>query len=338
MNWHDLMADGFDEFFGVPYSNDMDNYYYKSLDFQSPPLPLYKNKERIEAGRCAIAYINAFNAEGDELLRKLYTKFKSPEALEEKPVEERVSGIQQARQMMGILTVGEVSLNSNLEAEVKARSEKLNMWFSFKIIMDTERPEFNDSMSIGPTAPPSKVETKAAEPEDSERAEDQTVKPQTPKKPYPYKKQSVSYKSEDGTVNLAGTLTYPESEGPHPAVYLIPGGSPFDRDQTLGLHKSFLVWADFLTREGFAVLRMDDRGTGESSGSKMSSGLEDLIGDVMEGIGFLKEHQNIDATRIGIIGHSQGGILAPFVAAREAMSAGVLFTERKSSGFDWERV
>lgn len=286
------------------------------LRSQEIPESILKELEKTHAGQCTIAYISAFNSEGDEALRKLYLKYKSPEQLEEKSVEDRVPGLQQARQMMGILTVVEVSINSDFEAEVKAHSEKMNMWFSVKIIMEKDRTEFNDSLSIGPTSPPSKDNTETGEAKVSEDSERQKVKPQTPKKPYPYEEQPAAYKSKDGSVNLAGTLTLPESNGPHPAVYLIPGGSPFDRDQTLGPHKSFLVWADFLTREGFAVLRMDDRGIGESTGSKASSGYEQLIGDVLEGIRYLRNHKNIDSERIGIMGHSQGGVLAPIAAAR----------------------
>lgn len=285
---------------------------------QDLPEHITKELEKTNAGRCAIAYIQAFNAEGDEALRKLYKKYKSPDSLEEKSLEDRVSSLNQARQMMGVLFVAEVSNNSDTEVAVKARSEKLNMWFSIQIIMDKDLPEFNDSLRIGPTSPPSKDNKETEGTEGKRQTESQKAKPQTPKKPYPYEEQTVTYKSQDGSINLAGTLTLPKSEGPHPAVYLIPGGSPFDRDQTLGPHKSFLVWADLLTREGFAVLRMDDRGMGESTGSKTSSGYEDLIGDVLEGIGYLRKHKKIDAERIGVMGHSQGGVLAPFVAARSS--------------------
>jgi hypothetical protein len=107
------------------------------------------------------------------------------------------------------------------------------------------------------------------------------TKPQDPKPPLPYSEEEVTFTSEDGEVELSGTLTLPLSVGPHPAVYLIPGGSPFDRNQDMRGHKTFLVLADHLTRLGIAVLRVDDRGIGASTGEKMTSSMDELAGDVI---------------------------------------------------------
>ena len=90
---------------------------------------------------------------------------------------------------------------------------------------------------------------------------------------------------DDGT-QLAGTLTIPKGRGKYPVLCLITGGSPFDRDQTLGDHHPFKVWADYLTRAGYATLRMDDRGIGESEGDKMSSSYEVLSNDVIAAVSF----------------------------------------------------
>lgn len=148
-------------------------------------------------------------------------------------------------------------------------------------------------------------------------------RPQEPRPPYPYEERDVAYPGEDG-VHLAGTLSLPRSAGPHPALFLIPGASPFDRDQNALGHKSFLVLADFLTREGFAVLRMDDRGTGESEGSKMAASVDALCSDALQGLAFLRTVEEVDPSRIGVLGHSAGAILGPLVAARDGDLAAVV--------------
>ena len=142
-------------------------------------------------------------------------------------------------------------------------------------------------------------------------------RPQTPKPPFPYASHDVVYaNSVDGTT-LAGTITVPDGPGPHPAVILITGSGAQDRDETILGHKPFLVLADHLTRRGVAVLRVDDRGVGGSSGSIATSTSQDFAGDVRAGLAFLKDHPDVDDTRLGLIGHSEGGLIAPLVAAGE---------------------
>ncbi len=143
-------------------------------------------------------------------------------------------------------------------------------------------------------------------------------RPQTPKPPFPYKVIEVSYPNKSGGVTLAGTLTEPESPGPFPALILISGSGAQDRDETIFEHKPFLVLADALTRRGVAVLRIDDRGVGGSTGNTMKSTSDDFAGDVLAGIAFLKARSEIDGTRIGLMGHSEGGIIAPMVASRSS--------------------
>jgi uncharacterized protein len=144
------------------------------------------------------------------------------------------------------------------------------------------------------------------------------LRPQTPKPPFPYKVEELKYKNEQAGITLAGTLTVPEGRGPYPAVILISGSGAQDRDETIFEHKPFLVLADTLTRRGIAVLRVDDRGVGGSGGSVPKSTSDDFAGDVLAGIAVLKARPDIDGRKIGLMGHSEGGIIAPMVAARSS--------------------
>ncbi|NQU86644.1 MAG: alpha/beta hydrolase [Mariniphaga sp.] len=139
-------------------------------------------------------------------------------------------------------------------------------------------------------------------------------RPQTPVKPYPYLEEEVIYQNKNDGITLAGTLTIPNSEGKFPAVVLITGSGAQDRDETIFGHKPFLVLADYLTRNGFAVLRTDDRGVGGSEGDIRKVTSEELAGDALAGVNYLKNHPKIDNSRIGLIGHSEGGIIAPIAA------------------------
>ncbi len=141
-------------------------------------------------------------------------------------------------------------------------------------------------------------------------------RPQEPKPPFPYDVEEVSF--VNGDVKLAGTLTIPRSAGPHPAVLLITGSGPQDRDEAILGHKPFLVLADHLTRNGIEVLRVDDRGVGKSTGVFATATTEDFAADALAGVVFLKGRREVDAKRIGLIGHSEGGVTAPLVATRSS--------------------
>jgi uncharacterized protein len=144
----------------------------------------------------------------------------------------------------------------------------------------------------------------------------ETVRPQTPKPPFPYRSEAVTYENASAGVKLAGTLSIPAGTGPFPAVILISGSGAQDRDETILGHKPFLVLADFLSRRGVAVLRVDDRGVGGSTGSSSASTSEDFAGDVLSGVALLKKRGEINPKKIGLIGHSEGGLIAPIAAAR----------------------
>jgi len=142
-------------------------------------------------------------------------------------------------------------------------------------------------------------------------------RPQTPKPPYPYTQREATYTSADGTT-LAGTLTLPAAAGKPAAIVLINGTGEQDRDSTLADHRFFAVIADHFTRAGIAVLRVDDRGVGGSGGNTSNTGFVGKVADIAAGMAWLATQPEIDATRIGLLGHSEGGLLAPLVATQPA--------------------
>ena len=135
--------------------------------------------------------------------------------------------------------------------------------------------------------------------------------------PYPYDTLEVSVPNRAAPgVTLAGTLTLPRGRGPFPAAVLITGSGPEDRDETILGHRPFRVLADHLTRHGIAVLRLDDRGVGRSTGEARGATSEDFAGDALAAVAFLRGRKEIDRAHIGLIGHSEGGIIAPIAANR----------------------
>lgn len=150
-------------------------------------------------------------------------------------------------------------------------------------------------------------------------------RPQTPRPPFPYTAHEVAYDNPNQPgVRLAGTLTTPPGAGPFPAVLLITGSGTQDRDETLFEHKPFLVLADALTRRGVAVLRVDDRGIGGSRGGLPGATTADFASDVEAGVAWLRTRPEIDPRRIGLLGHSEGGLIAPMVASRDPAIAFIL--------------
>jgi pimeloyl-ACP methyl ester carboxylesterase len=142
------------------------------------------------------------------------------------------------------------------------------------------------------------------------------VRPQEPAKPYPYYEEDVFFENREDSVTLAGTLTLPQKEGVFPAVVLISGSGAQNRDEELMGHKPFLVLSDFLTGNGIAVLRFDDRGTASSTGNHNTATSFDFSKDVEAGVKYLQTRKEINRRKIGLIGHSEGGIIAPMLAAR----------------------
>lgn len=158
------------------------------------------------------------------------------------------------------------------------------------------------------------------------RGADETMvvrRPQNPQGPLPYRSEEVAVESVPG-VRLAGTLTLPAGDGPHPAVLLVSGSGPQDRDEALLGHKPFLVLSDHLTRRGIAVLRLDDRGTARSTGSFAAATSDDFAQDAAAAVRWLRGRPEIADGRVGIVGHSEGGIIAPLVASRDPQLAFVV--------------
>ena len=141
-------------------------------------------------------------------------------------------------------------------------------------------------------------------------------RPQEPSKPYSYYSEDVTFQNPKANISLAGTLTLPEKEGVFPVVVLITGSGPQNRDEELVGHKPFLVISDYLTKNGIAVLRYDDRGVAESKGDFKTATTADFATDVESAITYLKTRKEINKKQIGLVGHSEGGLIAPMVASK----------------------
>ena len=148
----------------------------------------------------------------------------------------------------------------------------------------------------------------------------QQLRPQTPKPPFPYQTKDVEYWNADKSIQYGATLTYPNIEPGNPgkksfpAVILITGSGQQDRDEMLWGHKPFAVIADNLTKKGFLVLRVDDRGMGKTTGDFSQATSLDFVKDVEAGLDFLKAQPEVNKENIGLLGHSEGGLIAPIVA------------------------
>lgn len=149
-------------------------------------------------------------------------------------------------------------------------------------------------------------------------------RPQEPKPPFPYNSEEVKFFNEKDSITLAGTLTYPKEDGKFPAVVLISGSGAQNRDEEIFNHKPFLVISDFLTRNGYAVLRFDDRGVGESEGNYSLATTYDFAEDVRAAVKFLASRKEIDKNKIGLIGHSEGAMIASIVASTDGNIAFVI--------------
>jgi len=142
-------------------------------------------------------------------------------------------------------------------------------------------------------------------------------RPQTPSRPYPYKVEEITFANPKAPgVTLAGTVSIPQGNGPFPAAVLIHGSGPNDRDESIMGHRLFLVLADHLSRRGVLVLRYDKRGIGESKGDYQNATTMDFASDAEAAVALLKSRPDVNAKKVGLVGHSEGGMIAPLIASR----------------------
>lgn len=152
----------------------------------------------------------------------------------------------------------------------------------------------------------------------------ETIRPQQPKPPFNYSIREVKIKNKAANLTLAGTLTVPAGKGPFPAVVLISGSGPQDRNSEVFDHQPFAVLAHHLTQAGIAVLRYDDRGVGKSTGDFNAATSEDFAGDALAAWAFVQKQKGINKNKVGLIGHSEGGMVAPIAFARQSEPAFVV--------------
>ena len=202
----------------------------------------------------------------------------------------------------------DLPIDSVSAEEDSFRFEAKNLGLSYEGKLNKEGSEISGQLKQGPAVYPLTFKRTDKAPT--------LGRPQDPKKPYPYAEEEVAYENKTDGVKLTGTLTLPRTKGPFPAVLLITGSGAQDRNETIAGHRPFLVLADHLTQLGIAVLRVDDRGMGGSSLGSLTATSENYAGDVLAGVEFLKNRTEINPRQIGLIGHSEGGIIAPMAAAR----------------------
>lgn len=200
------------------------------------------------------------------------------------------------------IPVSSVSFENN---ELKITAEKMKLEYNGTL----QDGAFNGNFKQGNFSIPMNLTREEVKVEKPNR-------PQEPKPPYSYYTEEVIIKNSKNALALSGTLSMPSKDGKFPVVILISGSGPQNRDEELMGHKPFLVIADFLTKNGFAVLRYDDRGVANSTGNFKTATSADFAEDVESALVFLKNRKEIDKKKIGLIGHSEGGFIAPLVASR----------------------
>lgn len=227
------------------------------------------------------------------------------------------------RNLMGIKTQKTTFEDNRIHIDGK------NFGFEYKGVYNADSSSIKGHFIEGVTQVPLNLNREKLE------APKKKVRPQEPAKPYPYREEEVVFTNKKDDVTLAGTLTLPNGVGKFPTVILITGSGPQNRDEEIFGHKPFLVLADHLTRLGIGVLRYDDRGVNASTGDFTNATTGDFATDVESAIAYLKTRKDIDKKQIGLIGHSEGGIIAPLVAANSKdVDFLVLLAGTGVSGFD----
>lgn len=175
-------------------------------------------------------------------------------------------------------------------------------------VLDSSNSKIKGTFNQGPISAPMELNKK----EQKEGSIDPSKRPQDPIPPFNYDIEEVTFQNED--ISLSGTLTLPKGNGPFSAIVLVNGSGPQNRDSEIFNHRPFHVLADYFTKKGYAVLRYDDREVGKSTGKFLGSTTYDFAEDALEAVNFLANHPKIDKNKIGVMGHSEGGMIAPIVA------------------------
>jgi fermentation-respiration switch protein FrsA (DUF1100 family) len=228
-------------------------------------------------------------------------------------------GFEIAREPDGTLTTSIISLdqgNATMPATTTVRGDTLELAVpsaraTFSGIIDAARDTIHGTFTQGRPMPLTLARVAALP---------GLERPQEPKPPFPYHAEDVTIESAPG-VRLAGTLTVPQGNGPFPAVVFVSGSGAQDRDEAIMGHRPFLVLADYLARHGVATLRYDDRGFAKSTGDYSRSTTADFAVDAEAAFRFLRAQPNIAKNHVGILGHSEGGLVAPMVATRDSTVA-----------------
>jgi uncharacterized protein len=145
----------------------------------------------------------------------------------------------------------------------------------------------------------------------------QVIRPQHPEPPFEYSEIPITFNNKKEGIQLKGLITKPVGNGPFPAVVLVTGSGPQDRNSEIFGHKPFLVIADYLTNQGIIVLRYDERGVGESEGQFSSATSLDFKDDAIFALEYLRSQSFVDNQKVGLIGHSEGGLIAWLIGAEK---------------------
>jgi hypothetical protein len=197
---------------------------------------------------------------------------------------------------------------------------KLNL--SYDSVWDEKEQTWNGNLTFQQVYPLMLKRAVAADlaPVEHKRPQEAAIAAQ----PRPYREQDIRFDNPDGHNQLAGTLSVPNGKGPFPAVVLISGTGHNTRDEDVWGHKIFLILADALNRKGIAALRYDKRGVGGSTGDYDAATTVDFTSDAEAAVTWLKTQPGIDPYHVGVLGHSEGGIIAPAVAAEDKSVAFVV--------------
>jgi hypothetical protein len=202
-----------------------------------------------------------------------------------------------------------------ISADHTLKVEMTNLGVSFEGVYYTD--SISGTFKQGPIVEAMIFYPEKTEPEKAKR-------PQNPKAPYSYLQEKVKFKSLQDSFSLAGTLTLPKDKNNMPAIVLVSGSGPQNRDEEMMGHRPFWVLADHLTKLGYIVLRYDDRGSFDSEGEYSAATTIDFASDASAAVNYLKKRSEVDSTKIVVMGHSEGGLIANILGASIPNLSGIV--------------